>query len=176
MPTFCFLRPTRGYGWSELITHRQKLWRALILLAGVHALVLFAGFFAPYSSSVQNRDFPFAPPTRPHFVDAQGNFHARPFVYGLKNDPDKSTAYEVDRRKVYPLRFFVAGSSYKIADVFASRTHLFEVEGQARIFLLGTDAYGRDQFSRFLYGGQISLLAGLLAAALRNTSALKPTS
>ena len=31
---------------------------------------------------------------------------------------------------------------------------------------MGTDGYGRDQFSRFLYGGQISLLAGLLAAAL----------
>ena len=30
--------------------------------------------------------------------------------------------------------------------------------------LLGTDAYGRDQFSRLLYGGQISLLAGLLGA------------
>jgi len=26
----------------------------------------------------------------------------------------------------------------------------------------GSDAYGRDQFSRILYGGQISLLAGLL--------------
>jgi peptide/nickel transport system permease protein len=34
---------------------------------------------------------------------------------------------------------------------------------------MGTDGYGRDQFSRFLYGGQISLLAGLLAAALSVT-------
>ncbi len=31
---------------------------------------------------------------------------------------------------------------------------------------MGSDAYGRDQFSRFLYGGQISLLAGLIAAIL----------
>src|SRR6202021_4268307 len=28
------------------------------------------------------------------------------------------------------------------------------------------DPFGRDQFSRFLYGGQVSLLAGLLAAGL----------
>jgi len=31
--------------------------------------------------------------------------------------------------------------------------------------LLGTDSYGRDQFSRLLYGGQISLAAGWIAAA-----------
>jgi peptide/nickel transport system permease protein len=32
--------------------------------------------------------------------------------------------------------------------------------------VLGSDTYGRDQFSRILYGGQISLLAGLLGASL----------
>jgi peptide/nickel transport system permease protein len=148
------------------VTHRQKLWGALILLAEFHAVVLFAGFFAPYSSSAQNREFPFAPPTRFHLVDAQGHLHARPFVYGLKNDSANSGTYEVDRAELYSLRFFVTGSSYKIAGVFESRTHLFGVEGQARIFVLGTDAFGRDQFTRFLYGGQISLLAGLLAATL----------
>jgi peptide/nickel transport system permease protein len=34
------------------------------------------------------------------------------------------------------------------------------------IFLLGTDGYGRDLFSRLLYGGRVSLLTGLLAAFL----------
>ena len=31
---------------------------------------------------------------------------------------------------------------------------------------MGSDDFGRDQFSRFLYGGQISLFAGLLGAGL----------
>ena len=32
--------------------------------------------------------------------------------------------------------------------------------------MIGSDAYGRDQFSRFLYGGRISLFAGVLATAV----------
>lgn len=44
--------------------------------------------------------------------------------------------------------------------------HLFGTREPACVFLLGTDAFGRDQFSRLLHGGRISLAAGLLAAAL----------
>jgi peptide/nickel transport system permease protein len=43
---------------------------------------------------------------------------------------------------------------------------LFGTDGREHIFLLGTDEYGRDQFSRLLYGGQTSLGAGLLATVL----------
>ena len=43
--------------------------------------------------------------------------------------------------------------------------HFFGGEN-TRIYLLGTDAYGRDQFSRLLFGGQVSLFAGLLGAGV----------
>ena len=43
---------------------------------------------------------------------------------------------------------------------------LFGVEAPGKLFLLGTDGYGRDVLSRVLYGGRVSLLTGLLAAAL----------
>jgi len=135
------------------LTHQRKLWGAVVLLAGFHAVVLFAGFFAPYDYATQDRDSPFASPARIHFVDQRGNFHPRPFVYAAASQPA-------------PMQFFVSGEPYKIAGLFASRIHLFGVAKPGRIYLLGTDAYGRDQLSRFLYGGQISLLAGLLAAAL----------
>ncbi len=36
----------------------------------------------------------------------------------------------------------------------------------SRIFFLGTDEFGRDQFSRVLYGGQISLATGWVATLL----------
>ena len=35
-----------------------------------------------------------------------------------------------------------------------------------RVMLFGADGFGRDQFSRFLHGGRLSLFAGLLATAL----------
>ncbi len=146
--------------------HQHKLWAAVVLLAGIHGVILFAGFFAPYSFSAQDRGLPFAPPTRIHFVDAQGKFHARPFVYGLQDDPNATGSYSVDSKRMYSLHFFVQGAPYKVAGLFSSRVHLYGVQAPGRIFLLGTDAYGRDQFSRFLYGGQISLAAGLIAAGL----------
>ena len=136
---------------------RKKPWLALALLGAVHGAVVFAGFFAPYDFAEQNRAFPFAPPTRLHFVDARGQWRLRPFVYGLSDE---------DRTRAYPLQFFVSGAPYRIAGWIPSRRHLFGVEEPGRIFLAGADGYGRDQFSRLLWGGQISLLAGLLAAGL----------
>lgn len=145
---------------------RYKMWFALALLGIAHILVFFAGFFAPYSYSMQNRDLPYAPPMRFHFFDTQGRFHLRPFVYAFKEDSAGLGTYEVDQSREYPLHFFVRGSSYKVLDVFGSQTHLLGVEAPARLFLLGTDEYGRDQLTRFLYGGQVSLAAGLIAAGL----------
>jgi peptide/nickel transport system permease protein len=50
--------------------------------------------------------------------------------------------------------------------VLKSSLHLFGTDGVVHVFLLGTDEYGRDQFSRLLYGGQTSLGAGILATGL----------
>jgi peptide/nickel transport system permease protein len=125
--------------------------------------MLLAGLIAPYDYAVQNRDFSFAPPTRVHFVDTKGKFHLRPFVYAVH---DRSAEYVEERKQMYPVRFLVRGAEYKIAGFWAASTHLFGVDEPARIFLVGTDQYGRDQLSRLLRGGQISLIAGLLAAAL----------
>jgi peptide/nickel transport system permease protein len=44
--------------------------------------------------------------------------------------------------------------------------HLFGTPAPCGTFLLGTDAFGRDVLSRLLYGGRISVLAGLAATLL----------
>jgi peptide/nickel transport system permease protein len=147
---------------------QKKLWFALLALALIHTAVLGARFLVPCDPTQQNRDFPFAPPMRLHFVDAQGKFHLRPFAYALVYHPESSAAvpYEEDRSQLLPLRFFVTSKAIARELTPPTAVRLFGVDAPHRLFLLGTDDYGRDQLSRLLYGGQVSLFAGLLAAAL----------
>jgi len=42
----------------------------LICLGLLHLAVFAAGFLSPYDVAEQDRELPFAPPTRIHFVDA----------------------------------------------------------------------------------------------------------
>jgi len=44
--------------------------------------------------------------------------------------------------------------------------YLFGTTGEAKFNLLGTDEQGRDQFSRLLHGGRISLIIGLVGIAI----------
>jgi peptide/nickel transport system permease protein len=141
---------------------RLTVW--LFTLGLLHGVVACAGFFAPYDPGEQDRERPYAPPDRIRVVDPQGHFHLRPFFYSPVKEGDPS-GDEVDGSKSVPLHFFVTGQRYHLLGVIPCRTHLFGA-GSSRIYLLGSDAYGRDQFSRVLCGGQISLLAGLLGASL----------
>jgi len=141
--------------------HKKRAFAVVVLLACLHLPILFAGFVAPYDPAQQNRDLPYAPPTRIHFFD-NGSLH-RPFVYSQTFSFD---GYQTDTTRRHELRFFVKGSPYKVLGVFGANSHLFGVDERARISVLGTDAYGRDEFSRILWGGQISLAAGLLATIL----------
>lgn len=145
----------------------KKVWLSAAGLALIHLIVLGANFVAPYNPAEQNRDFPFAPPMRVHLVDASGKFHWRPFVYSWVNraDAKDSGSYKEDHSQMRPLQFFMREGTPDGGR--SSRPwHLFGVAGQGRVFLLGTDDYGRDQFSRLLYGGRISLFAGLVATVL----------
>lgn len=142
----------------------RKVKTSLILLGILYASVLMAGFLAPYAPTEQNRDVPFAPPTRLHFTDAAGTLHWQPFVFRIVSE--SFGEYSEDRSTMYPIRFLVRGAPYRIAGVFESNVHLFGFDAPAKAFLFGSDGYGRDLFSRLLYGGQISLSAGLLAAGL----------
>jgi peptide/nickel transport system permease protein len=133
------------------------------LLVGLHLLVLLAGFMAPYDPVDQARAFPFAPPTPLQFVDADGRFHFRPFVYGVAPDPNNFDRYVDDTTQRFPVRLMVTGATYTLLPGVQSRIHLFGVDAPGRISLLGTDGFGRDVLSRLLHGGRVSIGAGLVA-------------
>jgi peptide/nickel transport system permease protein len=141
-------------------------WRRwLLALAALHGIIACAGFFAPYDPAEQDREHPYLPPMKMHVMDSQGHFHLRPFFYAVHLREGSFDRFEESSDQVLPLRFFVSGARYRLLGLVPSRVHLFGAQA-GRFYLLGSDAYGRDQFSRVLYGGQISLLAGLLGAGL----------
>ncbi|HKW87303.1 MAG TPA: ABC transporter permease [Candidatus Acidoferrales bacterium] len=143
-----------------------KFWAALALLGTIHILLIFPGFFAPYDYSAQNREFSYAPPSRIHFVDRAGKIHFRPFTYSLAQSEQNYGVFREETDYPIPIRFFVRGSSYSIFGIFTSSSHFFGVESPAKMFLMGADEFGRDEYSRVLYGGRISLFAGLIATFL----------
>jgi peptide/nickel transport system permease protein len=142
---------------------RLRTW--LVALALLHLGVVCAGFFAPYDPTEQDRENPYLPPARIHWIDANGHFHLRPFFYSYLTREDSFGTLREDTAKPLPLKFFASGARYRLLGFIPCRLHLFAAES-GRIYLLGSDAYGRDQLSRILHGGQISLLAGLLGASL----------
>ena len=146
----------------------KNLWLSAAPLIAVHILVLGAVFFAPYDPAEQHRDLPFAPPMRLHLVDSQGKLHFRPYVCSWADQTSGIGApqYVEDCSHISRLRLFVRPNVDKSWGSPATGLRLLGSDGPAPIFLLGTDDYGRDQLSRLLYGGQISLFAGLLAAGL----------
>jgi len=144
---------------------RRQLAKWLAVLVALHGVIACAGFFAPYDPVTQDRQHPYAPPSKLHFLDKQGRVHMRPFLYPLRMREGLSNQYEEDTARTIPLKFFVDGSRYKLLGWVPCRLHLFGVD-DARVYLLGSDGYGRDQLARILYGGQVSLLAGWLGAGI----------
>jgi len=144
---------------------RRTFRRWLVVLGVLHGIVVCAGFFAPYDPGEQDRKSPYLPPMRLHLLDANGHPHLRPFAYSLRLREGSFDQYEEDTAQPKPIHFFLSGARYWLLGFLPCHTHFFGAEN-ARIYLLGTDAYGRDQLSRLLFGGQVSLLAGLLGAGI----------
>ena len=67
---------------------------------------------------------------------------------------------------MYPIRFFVQGSEYKLWGRWPMSLHLIGLDvpqDEQGIFLIGADRLGRDVFSRIVYGARISLTIGLVS-------------
>lgn len=65
-----------------------------------------------------------------------------------------------------PLRLWTTTTTEGLNGRLATQRRLVGVDAPGHLFLLGTDRYGRDRFSRLLVGARVSLGGGLLAAGL----------
>jgi peptide/nickel transport system permease protein len=153
-----------GILWLKLRRNHTAM-AGLYVLAALYFGAVFAGFIAPYGYGTQNDRYGFHPPmlTRIHIFDEQGKL-AMPFVYGISvtNESLKGySGYAEDQSRTYPLKLFARGDGYHILWLLHSNIHLFGVERPGMIYLLGSDIFGRDTFSRIMYGSQISLSVGI---------------
>lgn len=152
--------------FKELAKNRIAL-LALLIISSLYAGAILAPFFSPYPYDEDDVKYLWAPPSRVHFFDFEKKIFFRPFVYGrtFYLDDFYRRVYVEDKTRIFPLKFFTKGFSYRIFGLFECRRHLFGVEG-AKVYLLGGDLKGRDILSRILYGSRISLSIGLIGAAV----------
>lgn len=158
----------RQLAWRKFRRNKLALVGSVILIV-MYLGAIFAGFLAPYGVRETHAAFPRTPPHGLHMMDADGNFHLQPFVYGLQRTMNPETfkaEMTVDTDQRYGLQLFVEGAPYKLFGIFESNIHLFGVQEGGKLFVLGTDSKGRDLFSRILYGSQVSLTVGLVGVAL----------
>ncbi|HRE25917.1 MAG TPA: hypothetical protein PK954_04735, partial [Anaerolineales bacterium] len=76
--------------WWKFRKHRLALIGMAIL--GVFVFIAaFAEFLAPYSSTARTVGYLHGRPQTLHFIDAEGQFHLRPFTYALRAAMDPTT-------------------------------------------------------------------------------------
>lgn len=68
--------------------------------------------------------------------------------------------------KIYKVKFFVKSWDYKLLWLIPTNIHLFGVDEPAKLHLFGSDKYGRDVWTRVLFGSRISLSIGFVGIAI----------
>ena len=122
----------------------------MLCLASLTAIA--APALAPHETDTRFSQLLNAPPTVVHFVDETGRLRA-PFIYPWRRVNQLEQRYEPDRGLAIPLAWFAGGHIIQSSD-----------EARAPLLLLGADSFGRDVFSRLLFGARMSLGLSLLAA------------
>jgi peptide/nickel transport system permease protein len=156
----------------KLVWWRFKKHRLAVISGGIVILIaliaLFPGFFATQNPNESNTMGSFIPVQRLHFWDDGPSL----FVYGVKGARNPRTLrmeWQIDQSEKIPLRLLARGYEWQALWLFRTDLHLIgpaDPAAGARIHLLGSDRLGRDQWSRLMYGTQVSLSIGLLAVAI----------
>lgn len=154
--------------WKRLKKNPLARFGAVLLIV-FYVAVIAADFVAPYDPYIQQSNGSLLPPTKIYWKNPQGESrgpHVYPTTQGAIDLETGDRQLIEDKDKPSPIRFFVKGSAYKIFGLIPCDRHLFGTTGEGTINLLGTDDQARDQFTRLVHGGKISLFIGLVGISI----------
>jgi ABC-type dipeptide/oligopeptide/nickel transport system permease subunit len=152
--------------WWRFRKHYLALASAFVL-GCLYLVVLCPDFFSTQNPELTDARQAFIPVQPLHFFD-RGRFSPWvPEIVGKRNPLTLRMEWTQDPSRKVAVQFFASGTGYRVLGLFETQVHLLgSVDPGQRIFLLGSDRLGRDQWSRIMYGTQISMTVGLVAVAL----------
>ncbi|MCM0589332.1 MAG: ABC transporter permease [Gloeotrichia echinulata IR180] len=170
--------------WQRLKKNPLARFGAILLLV-FYLAVIAADFVAPYDPYASQPNGSLLPPTQIYWDSPEGKFigpHVYPTTQGDTNLETGDRQLIVDLKKPSPLRLFVSGPEYRLLELslplppkwdevtifpgIPLNWHLFGTTGEAKFNILGTDDQGRDQFSRLVHGGRISMFIGIFGVII----------
>ncbi len=140
-----------------------------IILIFLLIIVLVPDFFATMDPEKTDARLAFIPIQSIHWTD-EGRL--QPWVPGVVGTRDPVTLkmlWTVDESEKVYIKLFSEGYSYKILGLIGSNIHLIgaaDSEQAGKVFLLGTDRLGRDQWSRLAHATRISMTIGMVSVGV----------
>jgi peptide/nickel transport system permease protein len=141
---------------------KHKLAMAGAMVVGLLYLIALGGdFFAYADPSASSGSHVNIPP--------QGiSLEVHPLTV-IRDPVSFEPVYTSDESRTIPVRLFASGYEYRLFGLIPTRIHLIGTEGESAessLYVLGTDAEGRDVFSRLVVATRTSLLIGLAGVAV----------
>jgi peptide/nickel transport system permease protein len=176
--------------WARFKKNRSAMTAGVILIFLI-LMGVTAPFLAPYDPNIAGRDADYqnGAPQIPKFWDENG-FSPRPFLYALERQRSAATNFRwvtsVNRDQRRYVEFFVEGWNFHIINfdldlpgdnfdlrvkALAVDTHLFGMD-KGKIHLFGTEAAGKDIFSRTMFAIWTSLAVGTIGVFISFVLAL----
>lgn len=154
--------------WWRFRKNRLAVASAIILMV-LYLIVLVPDFFATQDPEAAESALAFMPTQGVNLFDGLNPSLWVPAVIGKRNPVTLRMEWKTDETKKIPLAIFPHGYKYKILGIFETDIHLINVrdpQSPDKLFILGTDRLGRDQWSRLMTGTRTSMTVGLLSVAI----------